>query len=219
MAGYPEPIPAKQPGMNTPRLPESVCRQTLEANGIDLSKVAVLAVRGYYLDSMGRPAQNDRMIYDDAMFIVWPDGYAAFQANTDPNGYRAGHGTGSEKGMAMLKPGIHLFGKGYHRDYPAFRQCEKFTVIRDGNPPYEDCGYHGINLHRGGINSTSSLGCQTVPASSWESFRTILYRLLDEYDNPAIPNDRGQIVDSFPYVLIDETERRAGNLIVSRRYL
>lgn len=203
----------------TPQLKEGHIRAVLAANGVDESKVAVVAVRGYYLDSMGEVGKNDRRLWDDAMFIVWPDGYAAFQANTDPNGYRKGRGTGSGKGMAMLKTGIHLFGKGLHKGYQAFRQCEKFTVIRDGDPPYEDVGYFGINLHRGGVNSTSSLGCQTLPASIWPTFKELLYRLLDTYENPKRDNDRGQNVRCFPYVLIDETARRAGDLVVSSRYL
>lgn len=205
--------------MKTPQLDEGKVRQILEANAVSQGKVAVVAIRGYYLDSMGKPGVNDRRIYDDAMFITWPDGIARFQANTDPNGYRKGQGTGSGKGMAMLKPGIHRYGKGKHKGRLAFRQCEVFTVIRDGNLPYEDKGWHAINLHSGGNTSTSSLGCQTLPASTWPTFRQLLYRLLDQCGNPIRKNDRKQSCRSFDYVLIDETERRAGNLIVSRRYL
>lgn len=205
--------------MRTPQLDETKVRAILEVNGVNQDKVSVVAIRGYYLDSMGKPGKNDRRIYDDAMFVTWPDGIARFQANTDPNGYRKGHGTGSSKGMAMLKPGIHRYGKGKHRGRLAFRQCEVFTVIRDGSPPYEDKGWHAINLHSGGRVSTSSLGCQTLPAQTWQTFRQLVYRLLDQYLNPIRKNDWKQSCRSFDYVLIDEMERRAGDLIVSRRYL
>lgn len=205
--------------MKTPRLPEEEIRSILKANGIPEDEVAMLAIRGYFLDSMGAPKENDRRIYDDAIFVVWPDGVARYQANTDPNGYRKGSGTGASKGMAMLKTGIHIFGKGLHKGALAFRQCEPFTVIRDGNPPYEDTGFHAINLHSGGHSSTSSLGCQTLPASTWQEFRSLVYGLLDRYGNPFRKNDWGESVRSFNYVLLDETERRKGNVIASRRYL
>ena len=205
--------------MKTPRLDEDKIRAILSANGVDQSKVAVVAIRGYYLDSMGKAGRNDRRIWDDAMFVIHPNGIERYQANTDPNGYRKGHGTGSKKGMAMLKSGIHRYGKGSHRGRQAFRQCEHFTVIRDGNPPYEDLGLHAINLHSGGYSSTSSLGCQTVPASTWQRFKRNIYSLLDEYKNPMRRNDWGERVRSFDYVLINETSRRRGELKVSSRYL
>ena len=203
----------------TPAISQAEVVLILSANGIDLSKVAVLAIRGYYLDSMGKPRVNDRMIYDDAMVVYSPRGIMAYQANTDPNGYRKGRGTGAEKGMATLAPGIHLFGTGPHKGRAAFRQCEKFTVLRDGDPPYLDTGWHAIDLHAGGTVSTSSLGCQTVPAASWPEFKSLVYGLLEEFKNPKRKNDLGQLVRSFPYVLIEETARRAGELVVSRRYL
>lgn len=205
--------------MKTPRLRESEIRKILDANGVDQSKFSVVAIRGYYLDSMGKPGANDRMIYDDAHFLCWPDGSAAFVGNTDPNGFRKGSGTGSSKGMAMLKSGIHIYGTGLHKGTKAFRGCERFTVIRDGDPPYEDLGFHAINWHSGGNTSTSSLGCQTNPASIWPIVRDMGYQFLDLYKNPIRANDRGEKVRSFPYVLIDETDRRAGNLIVSTRFL
>lgn len=207
--------------MKQPQLKEDEIRAILTANGVDQRKMTVVAIRGYYLDSMGKPGRNDRRIWDDAMFVVWPDGIARFQANTDPNGYRKGRGTGRGKGMAMLKPGIHKYGTGKHKGRVAFRQTEKFTVIRDGNPPYEHCGMHAINLHDGGYTSTSSLGCQTLSkaGNTWLRFRQLVYSLLDDCKNPFRKNDRGQKVRSFDYVLIEETERRKGNLVVSQRYL
>jgi len=203
----------------TPAISQAEVVRILSANGIDLSKVAVLAIRGYYLDSMGKPRVNDRMIYDDAMVVYSPRGIMAYQANTDPNGYRKGNGTGAEKGMASLVPGIHLFGTGPHKGRESFRQCEKFTVLRDGDPPYLDTGWHAIDLHAGGTVSTSSLGCQTIPAAAWPEFKSLVYGLLEEFKNPKRKNDLGQSVRSFPYVLIEEAARRAGNLVVSRRYL
>lgn len=202
--------------MRTPRLNEDELREIIAVNGVDSTVVSLVAIRGYYLDSMGQPGQNDRRLYDDAIFIVHPDGVERYQANTDPNGWR--NKTSRRKGMAMLKTGIHIFGKGLHKGAQAFRQCEPFTVHRDGDSKL-DCGFHAINLHTGGYNSTSSLGCQTIPKSTWRRFKTSLYSLLDEYDNPMRLNDWGQRVRSFDYILLDETERRKGNLITSQRYI
>jgi lysozyme len=206
--------------MKRPRLPETTVRQILTANGVDQGKVCVLAIRGYYLDSMGAPGENDRRIYDDAHFICWPDGMASYVANTDPNGYRKGHGTGRSKGMAMLKSGIHIYGTGLHKGQLAFRQCERFTVTRDGSPAYDHLGWHAINWHKGGHTSTSSLGCQTNPSTLFTGeIRPLVYRLLDRYKNPKRKNDRGESVRSLPYILLEETNRRAGDVIVSRRFL
>lgn len=202
----------------TPLLHEVAVRAILDANHVDQSRVALVAIRGYYLDSMGTKGRNDRRIYDDAIFVTSPRGLVSYQANTDPNGYRAGHGTGTAKGMAMLKEGIHLFGTGLHKGQLAFRQCEPFTVLRDGNPPYPHTGWHAINLHSGGRSSTSSLGCQTLPAATWPEFRRLVYAWLEEFKNPKRKNDRGELVRSFPYVLLAETDRRAGHLQVSTRY-
>ena len=190
-------------------------RAILTANGVDQSKVAILALRGYK-DPKG---SNQREVYDDVMFVVSPEGVEEFQANTDPNGFRKGSGTGANKGMAMLKNGIHIFGRGPHKGKDAYRQCEVFTVTRDGDPPYDDVGWHAIDLHSGGYNSTSSLGCQTIPAGNWQRFKSTLNALLEKYDNPKAKNDLGQLVRSFPYVLLDEKRRLAGDVVVSKRYL
>jgi hypothetical protein len=205
--------------MKTPQLTTKEVYEILDSNNVKHDKVCVLAIRGYYLDSMGKKTLNDRGIYDDAMFVVWPDGIARFQGNTDPSGYRKGSGTGASKGMAVLKSGIWLYGTGKHKGRVAFRQCEPFTVIRDGLKPYEDTGFHAINLHSGGSVSTSSLGCQTVPVETWLTFKTLVYSLLEQYQNPIRKNDNGQNVRSFDYVLLEETERRKGNFVVSKRYL
>ena len=202
--------------MKTPQLSASELREIIAVNGVDSSEVSLVAIRGYYLDSMGKHGRNDRRLYDDAIFVCHPNGIERYQANTDPNGWR--NKTSSRKGMAMLKTGIHIFGKGLHRGSQAFRQCEPFTVHRDGDSRL-DCGFHAINLHSGGYSSTSSLGCQTIPKSTWRRFKSNLYALLDEYENPLRLNDRGQRVRSFNYILLDETERRKGNLISSRRYV
>lgn len=134
----------------------------------------IVGVRGYYRDTMGKVGENDRGLYDDAMFVVGPNAFEAFNANTDPSKVRKGSGTGAGKGMASLKPGIwraHRFDK-HKGQYEALRQTGgKVTVVRDGvSGPYEETGHFGINIHRGGNTTTSSEGCQTLPPDQWPRF-------------------------------------------------
>ena len=159
-----------------PRLSAEELNARMAPLGIDRTKhpLVVVGVRGYYRDTMGAPAVNDRGIYDDAIFIDSPSGTIAYNGNTDPSAYRKGRGKGAGKGMASLNPGLwlaHRFGK-HKQQYLALCQLAgPVTVTRDGHDsPYPDTGMFGINIHRGGANGTSSLGCQTIHPTQWESF-------------------------------------------------
>ncbi len=153
-------------------------------------EVVIVGIRGYYKDTMGKPGVNDRGIYDDALFIVGPDHFSAYNGNTDPSGYRKGWGTSGSKGMANLKAGLWRAHKlGLHRgQYEALIQTGgKVTVIRDGAPNYEDTGWFGINIHRGGVGTTSSLGCQTIVPEQWPAFIANVKRLMNECDQKICP--------------------------------
>ena len=137
--------------------------------------MVLLGVRGYYLNSLGVKGRNDRGVYDDALFVCAPHSFSAFNANTDPSSTRKGTGTGAGKGIAVLNTGQLQYKPGLHRGkYKAFRQAAEVTVTRDGDPPYEDSGWFGINIHKGGWQTTSSAGCQTLPPEQWEHFRATL---------------------------------------------
>lgn len=181
-----------------PQLKADAAEKILQAKGIDRKKfpVCVLAVRGYYLDTMGKPGANDRGIYDDAAFIHSPTLYCSVNWNTDPTSYRKGRGMGSSKGMASLKLGVWDYKIGSHKGKsPAGNQAGPVTVIRDGiDGDYPDTGMFGINLHWGGAG-TSSLGCQTAPPNQWPAFINPLVAELKRY---------GQ--KTFKYVLIDVAE-------------
>ena len=157
-----------------PRLSSSELRSLCDSYNVDRDKypLLIVGIRGYYLNTMGAANINDRGIYDDAIFIDSPNVTASFNANTDPSRSRIGYGKSVNKGMAMLKCGLWMsyqFGK--HKTYAALIQTGgSVTVIRDGNPNYEDSGYFGINIHRGGYNTTSSEGCQTIYPDQWSSF-------------------------------------------------
>lgn len=186
-----------------PRLSSAELRNRIAPFGIDRSRypVVVVGIRGYYKNSMGAPGVNDRGIYDDALFIESPQIMVAYNGNTDPASYRAGSGTGSTKGMATLNPGawfVHRFDKHKGQYLALCQRAGPVNVTRDGNPPYLDTGMFGINIHRGGYNSTSSEGCQTVHPTQWDSFIATIQDQVRRYF-PA--NWRTVTV---PYILLVE---------------
>lgn len=167
----------------------------------------IVGIRGYYKDTMGLPGVNDRGIYDDAIFIVTPDSFIAYNANCDPSRVRKGSGTGAGKGMASLSPGLwraHRFGK-HKGQYEALIQTGgPVTVMRDGlndiaGSQYLDTGYFGINIHRGGFNTTSSEGCQTIHPNQWPAF------IATVTDQAKRIHGSKWRTTTVPYVLIDGT--------------
>jgi len=171
-----------------PRLASSEVEKIIRRHNVD-APVVVVGIRGYYLQGMGDPNKNDRGIYDDAIF-VWSNSpvCAAFNGNTDPSVTRIG--------IASLVEGVYPYRRGMHgisrgNPYPAFRPAtpnEALPVRRDGETEISE-GI-AINIHRGGINTTSSAGCQTIPPLQWDSF----YALLDG-------EMRRHKVSTFPYIL------------------
>ncbi len=146
----------------------------------------ILAVRGYWPVSMGPTPGNDAGIFDDAWFLVTPTEFIGIPANTDPSRY--GWNANAGKPMAVLQPGFWPFYRGAHRGKtPALRQytpeeakaCKldgdgSFKVCRTYAPGdsrnYMERGYYAINCHSGSEVRTSSEGCQTCPASLFQSF-------------------------------------------------
>src|SRR5688572_6960321 len=167
--------------MNRPRLTQSEAHSMIEPYKLP-EEVKLLGIRGYYKRTMGNPVKNDRGIYDDAIFILAPELFAAFNANTDPSVFTMG--------IACLKNGIWWYQPGRHKmllpsGYPALIQAEEVTVVRDGKG--EDTGWFGINIHKGGYHTTSSLGCQTIYPAQWEGFIGCVYDQLYRYGQKKIP--------------------------------
>jgi lysozyme len=172
-----------------PRLSREEALGMLRRAGV-ADGVALLGVRGYYRRTMGDATSNDRGIYDDAIFLVTPDSFVAFNANADPT-------VKFRPGLAQLKPGVYRYKVGTHglnrpkaQRYTALVQASPVTVIRDGQGP--DTGWFGINIHRGG-STTSSLGCQTIPRSQWDEFIAAVQKALRRYG-----------ITSLPYALVEE---------------
>jgi lysozyme len=187
-----------------PKLPPMDVRKIAAAKGVTIpqdGKVAVLAIRDYYLDSIGRVGKGDRNTYDDAAWIILSDRCVPFNFSSDPSAYR--------RGMASLVPGVWRMIAGKHKiaspkGYPAFRQHGNVTVFRDDDR--EHTGYFGINLHRGGFNGTSSEGCQTVPPLQWNEFRTTLQKALGTNDKESMAKPGGVPGTGFDYILVTKAE-------------
>lgn len=172
------PIPSSKPKASLQTVIDAAKRQWKESKPLlPFPEMFVLAVRGYYRDSMGKPGANDVGQYDDAFFVVSPLGFTAWNGNTDPSRY--GWNPNADKFMARLKVGCWKFVRLKHHasrpdGYMAFGQgSNPVTVQRirqDGTVAMEETGCFGINLHRGGTNGTSSEGCSTVPREQWPAF-------------------------------------------------
>ena len=147
-------------------------------------RVVLIGIRGYYSETF-QPSGNQRGIYDDAIILLSPSVHATFNANTDPTVFK--------KGIAVLKTGIHRYRKGNHGiskpggGYPALRPAnpkEEVPVTRDGEG---DSMGIAINIHKGGYNTTSSLGCQTIYPPQWDGFINLVYSEMSRYNQKTIP--------------------------------
>ena len=190
-------IPKRLPDPSWPAL-----RARLEAAGHDTDRLLklplfVVAVRGLFSLTIGAPG-NDINVYDDGLYVVQPAANGdpvvkTWNANTDPTRYgRNAHAGG--KFMARLKPGFWWMQERLHGGrYRAFGQCESPVTVERideaGNVRQTETGCFGIDLHPGGINSTSSEGCQTVPRETWESLYNLIYKVMKRAP--------------FPYILMD----------------
>lgn len=150
----------------------------------NLGDFALVGIRGYYLNTQGKPGANDRGIYDDAIFLITPNAFAAFNANVDPSVFRRRIAT-LKPGVWWYKIGIHGLSKPKSRQYRALVQAAAVTVQRDGAG--EETGWFGINIHRGGTSTTSSAGCQTIPPGQWPGFFSLVESEMKRCGQSTIP--------------------------------
>lgn len=200
-----------------PQLAKADALMKLVSFGDGGYNVKLLGVRGYYKKSTGNPDTNDIGCYDDAFFLIGPDHYSAWNGNTDPSKIMPGIATLKAGGPYLYKKGIH----GMHhlsmtndRDraiyntllktgkdvaeapltYWALRQYGNVTVKR-GNTFITDSPTNRfyIDIHKGGINTTSSEGCQTIVHDEWQEFF---------WNNVLVQLDKNQQT-ILPYYLVE----------------
>lgn len=150
----------------------------------DVYQCCLVGIRGYYLNTMGKPGVNDRKIYDDAIFLLGPETFAAFNANCDPGAFQK-HMANLKAGTWFYKLGIHGLSKPKDRQYRALVQAADVTVVRDLEG--EQTGRFGINIHRGGTTKVSSIGCQTIVPAQWPAFIALVEAELKKVNQKVIP--------------------------------
>jgi len=150
-----------------PRIERGEILKILADHGVASSLPALVGIRGYYRDTMGEPGANDRGIYDDCIAFISGEAFVTFNGNVDPSVFRAGIAT-LVPGVWRYKLGIHGLSRPKAQQYKALVQAGPVLVARDGQG--FDRGWFGINIHRGGVNGTSSLGCQTIVPDQWPAF-------------------------------------------------
>lgn len=166
-----------------PRTIPQITLQDLSAmvSGLKISQpVYLVGLRGY-----DAPEKNARGIYDDAMILVGPNHLSTYNANTDPSYAFQKHLASLKPGLWEYKLGIHGLSKPEAQQYQALVQAAEVTVERDGEGL--DTGFFGINIHRGGVNTTSSLGCQTIVPDQWPTFIENVKEQLARAGQKTIP--------------------------------
>ena len=181
-------IPPSRPQMKRPEVESKIAPYGVS---FDNYPVIVVGIRGYYEDTMGVPGTNDRGIYDDAIFVLTKNKFVSFNANTDPSAFRPN--------IASLIPGCYFaHNLGTHKgQYLALVQRKgEVSVTRDGKAA-PDKGYFGINIHKGGMNGTSSEGCQTIPPVQWAEFIALVQSELN-----AAVGTKNAATTTVPYILL-----------------
>lgn len=164
-----------------------------------LPKLLLIGVRGYFLNTVGKPGVNDLNAWDDAI-LVYYDGnlVKTFNANTDPSKLN--------QNLAMLDCGVYQFYKGRHRNridaFRAYPEGVRLPCKRQKfNGEWEKSFCSHINIHDGGINDTWSAGCQTIinqgGHKQFNEFRDLVYDLMKIHR-----------LKTVTYLLIEETEMR-----------
>jgi lysozyme len=171
--------------LSRPQRSRGAVEQLIRAAGVGQKhKVVLVGVRGYYLDTMGVRGKNDRRIYDDAIFLLSPTAFVAFNANVDPGAFAKGIAN-LKAGVWLYKLGIHGLSKPKNQRYEALVQAAKVTVHRD--QVGDDTGFFGINIHRGRVSKVSSLGCQTIVPEQWSEFIGLVKSELRLHGQEVVP--------------------------------
>ena len=218
-------IPHSRPKMSRENI-SRILSHTVPPNELNPNLAYIVGIRGYYLNTMGKRGENDINVYDDAAFVISPDEFHSYNANTDPSFVK-------RKGrfLAKINLGVYTFYRDYHlrsrgksKMYEALRMYPEGVWIactRNGKP--STCGF--INFHYGSNRPqnwvTWSDGCQTIPKTQYRGtsrdFKEVVWRLMT-----ALPHPKGcRTVTGRPhkliqYSLVENLEIQGKQRIVDR---
>ena len=130
--------------------------------------------------------------YDDSMAVIWHDKQGnprvkEFRGNTEPSGNYAGrmgqdvNGDGTLD-QGRLRTGHYNYALSSYHGNAALRMSGDSRVDRDANHDgtfgndggASSMGGASMLFHRGGVNSTGSAGCQTMPPAEFDRFMSTL---------------------------------------------
>jgi len=149
-----------------------------------LDRCYLIAFRGYYSQTF-QPRGNNIGVYDDALVVISPDTFTTFNFNVDPSSQATGRANLCA-GIWQFEIGIHNRSKAKSKQYTALIQDEAQFLIKRFNQGTKLESYRGINLHRGGNTTTSSLGCLTVPPIQWDSAINLIIAQMNKHNQKKI---------------------------------
>lgn len=189
-------LPPKRPHRSLERL-----KAVLAFYKQSINVPVIVFVRGYYLDTMGKPGTDDLNIYDDACFLIGNDFklFESYNANTNPSFMRRGG-----RALAQLNLGKYRFYRGMHKNkYPALRAYPEgvtLPVTREGKL---STGQY-INIHKGSTNYRAndivwSEGCLTLPDTQYGDFRQRVWAEMDRVH-----------ADTIDVILLENRQTKSG---------
>lgn len=157
-----------------PKRDNAAIDAVIEHYQLDKTLAALIFVRGYYLDSMGKPGANDQNVYDDAIYLVTPSIRESYNANTEPSVPRK-----NGRDMATLNLGRYRYYKGKHKNkYAALRPFPEGVVLQCMRAGKASTCSH-TNIHKGGSRASFDVvwseGCLTIPDIQYDDFQTRVY--------------------------------------------
>lgn len=194
--------------MSNPTLTLEECQQLAASKGIT-DKAILIGLR------WKQSVYGEKDAYTDTLILLTPEGIQTWKLNTLPTKWSPGMAC-LQPGVWKFRKGIHgmhhldLENSSEDKDayqyllnhvgedhpdpkyaltYWAGREVPPMTVVRNGEPGTHTDSLSNpfwIDLHHGGLYTTSSEACQTVPVPVWHQVRDAFFGAMDKYNQSEI---------------------------------